>query len=270
MRNYPGKHMVGTVNNPCFLICISESLCYNVDNSFSYRNANKNRWNLNKNQTEKKSYFVMDKTANLALVLQMIEAAEKNIQSAKQLLREGGTLSGSRGPSSAITDRIQGLHVSDGGKVIEGVFDGQNMIGPDSKQYPVPANYASKSKLVEGDVLKLTIAEDGSFIYKQIGPAERRKMIGVLMQDEKGDYKVIAEGQTYKVLLASLTYFKAESGDEVTIVVPEAGDAQWAAVEHVIKQGSGERSSDAGEDISSAEAEMEPSLVGDDSAEEEL
>src|SRR3989344_9662515 len=51
------------------------------------------------------------------------------------------------------------------GKVIEGVFDGQNMIGPDGKTYPVPANYASKSKLVQGDILKLTIADDGTFIY---------------------------------------------------------------------------------------------------------
>jgi hypothetical protein len=50
------------------------------------------------------------------------------------------------------------------GKIIEGVFDGQNMVGSDGKTYPVPANYASKSKLVQGDILKLTIAEDGSFL----------------------------------------------------------------------------------------------------------
>lgn len=181
----------------------------------------------------------MDKTGNLALIIQMIEAAEKNIQSAKQLLREsmGVPLARSQA-AAAFADKAQSLSVSEGGKVIEGVFDGQNMIGPDNKQYPVPANYASKSKLVEGDVLKLTIAEDGSFIYKQIGPIERRKILGVLVVDDKGDYKVIAEGKTYKVLLASLTYFKAEAGDEVTIVVPKDTDAQWAAVEHVIKKGS--------------------------------
>lgn len=176
----------------------------------------------------------MDKSANFALIVQMIEAAEKNIQSAKHLLREmaGGTVSKS---STNFVEKASGLDVSQGGKVIEGVFDGQNMIGPDSKQYPVPANYASKSKLVEGDVLKLTIADDGSFIYKQIGPVERKKIIGILMQDENGDYKVIGDGKTYRVLLASLTYFKAQSGDEVTIVVPSEGDTQWAAVENVIR-----------------------------------
>jgi hypothetical protein len=113
------------------------------------------------------------------------------------------------------------------------------MIGPEGKQYPVPANYASKSKLVVGDVLKLTIAEDGSFIYKQIGPVDRKKILGIVVQDERGDYKVIAEGKTYKVLLASLTYFKAEVGDEITIVVPEGEEVEWAAVEHVIKKAGG-------------------------------
>ena len=122
-------------------------------------------------------------------------------------------------------------------RIIEGVVDGENMIGPDGKQYPVPANYASKSKLVEGDVLKLTIAEDGSFIYKQIGPVERRKILGILTQDEKGEYRVIAEGKPYRVLLASLTYFKAETGDQVTVVLPKDKDGIWAAVENVIKNG---------------------------------
>ncbi len=176
----------------------------------------------------------MDNITNVALVAQMIESAEKNIQSAKQLLRE--MMGGKTDFSQDFMKKAQVLSVSEGGKVIEGVFDGQNMIGPDGKQYPVPANYASKSKLVEGDVLKLTIAEDGSFIYKQIGPIERRKILGILTQDEKGEYRVIAEGKPFKVLLASLTYFKAEPGDQVTIVLPQGKDANWGAVENVIKK----------------------------------
>jgi hypothetical protein len=181
----------------------------------------------------------MDKLSNLALIAQMIEAAEKNIGSAKQLLREmmGGSVM-PKAQSGAITERLQQLMPMEGGKVIQGVFDGQNMIGPDNKQYPVPANYASKSKLVEGDTLKLTIAEDGSFIYKQIDPIERKKILGILTQDERGDYRVVADGQTHRVLLASLTYFKAEPGDEVTIIVPAESESEWAAVENVIKAGS--------------------------------
>jgi len=178
----------------------------------------------------------MDHNSNLALVVQMIESAEKNLSTAKQLLIEmsGGKVDFTQDYSK----KAQTLSVSDGGKVIEGVFDGQNMVGPDGKQYPVPANYASKSKLVEGDVLKLTIADDGSFIYKQIGPVERRKVLGILTSDDKGEYKVVADGRPFRVLLASLTYFKAESGDQVTIVVPKDKDASWGAVENVIKKGS--------------------------------
>ena len=177
-----------------------------------------------------------NKTEKLALIAQMIDSAEKNIQSARQLLKE--LIGAKPAATSELSKKAASLSVSAGGKVIEGVFDGQNMIGPDKKQYPVPANYASKSKLVEGDVLKLTIAEDGSFIYKQIGPVERKKMLGTLTQDENGQYRVVADGKSYKVLLASLTYFKAEVGDDVTIVVPKEGDATWAAVENVIKKGS--------------------------------
>lgn len=165
----------------------------------------------------------------------MLESAEKNIQSAKQLLRE---IMGSRAlvTQNSPAEKAKVLSVSGTGKIIEGVFDGQNMMGPDGKKYPVPANYASKSKLVEGDVLKLTIADDGSFIYKQIGPVERQKRIGILTQTESGEYRIVAEGKTYKVLLASLTYFKAEPGDEVTIVVPKGQDAEWAAVENLIRK----------------------------------
>lgn len=179
----------------------------------------------------------MDKISNLAYIAQMIDSAEKSIQAAKKMLQELMGGAPTKAKLAELAEKAQVLTVSEGGKIIEGVFDGQNMIGPDKKQYPVPANYASKSKLVQGDVLKLTIAEDGSFIYKQIGPVERRKMLGVLVVDDKGDFKVIAEGKTYKVLLASLTYFKAEAGDEVTVVVPEGSDVEWAAVENVIKKG---------------------------------
>jgi len=118
------------------------------------------------------------------------------------------------------------------GKVIEGVFDGQNMVGSDGKTYPVPANYASKSKLVQGDILKLTIADDGAFMYKQIGPIPRRQVVGVLQQKD-GHYFVDVDDKQYRVLLASVTYFKAKPGDQVSINVPEdtSVDAEWAALE---------------------------------------
>lgn len=152
----------------------------------------------------------------------LIQEAETNLAAAKELLISltGGEDDVPRGSSEDVA-----------GKVIEGVFDGQAMIGPDGKTYPVPANYASKSKLIEGDILKLTIADDGGFIYKQIGPVARRQIIGTLIQHD-GAYFVEVSGKEYRILLASVTYFKAKVGDQVSIIIPEDNrDAVWAAVE---------------------------------------
>lgn len=152
----------------------------------------------------------------------LIQEAETNLAAAKELLISltGGEDDIPRGNAEDVA-----------GKVIEGVFDGQAMIGPDGKTYPVPANYASKSKLVEGDILKLTIADDGGFIYKQIGPVARRQIIGQLIQHD-GAYFVEVSGKEYRILLASVTYFKAKVGDQVSIIIPEDNrDAVWAAVE---------------------------------------
>ena len=154
----------------------------------------------------------------------IIQEAETNLAAAKELLI---SIIGDDG--SVLTPRSSQEEVS--GKIVEGVFDGQVMIGPDGKSYPVPANYASKSKLVEGDIMKLTIADDGSFIYKQIGPTERRQIIGTLVQHD-GAYYVEANGREYRILLASVTYFRIKEGDQVTIIVPEDNpEATWAAVE---------------------------------------
>lgn len=151
----------------------------------------------------------------------LLQEAETNLAAARELLY---SITGEEDMPRANPEDISG-------KVIEGVFDGQIMVGPDGKTYPVPANYASKSKLIEGDILKLTIADDGGFIYKQIGPVARRQLIGQLMQHD-GAYYVEVSGQEYRVLLASVTYFRAKVGDQVSIIVPEDNrEAEWAAVE---------------------------------------
>jgi len=125
----------------------------------------------------------------------------------------------------------------EGDRVVEGVFDGMGMVGGDGKGYLVPPNYASKSKLVEGDMLKLTIGARGNFIYKQIGPIERQRIIGTLAYDqETGQYLVVAGGRSWKVLKASITYFKADAGDEAVILAPKNAPSKWAAVENVIKK----------------------------------
>lgn len=153
----------------------------------------------------------------------LIQEAETSLACAKELLV---SLVGEE------PELMQATKEEVAGKVLEGVFDGQNMIGPDGKTYPVPANYASKSKLIQGDILKLTIADDGSFIYKQIGPIPRKQVIGSLVQRE-GHYFVDVEDKSYRVLLASVTYFKAKAGDQISVIVPEDDEVEteWAAIE---------------------------------------
>lgn len=152
----------------------------------------------------------------------LIQEAETNLAAANELLV---SLVGD-------DDRVQAKPSEEiRGKVIEGVFDGQNMVGSDGKMYPVPANYASKSKLVQGDILKLTIADDGAFLYKQIGPIPRKQVVGTLKL-EGGHYYVTVGSKDFRVLLASVTYFKAKPGDQVSVNVPEDDSAaEWAALE---------------------------------------
>lgn len=152
----------------------------------------------------------------------LIVDAETNLAAAKELL---SSLVGDN-PEITAVDREEQL-----GKVLEGVFDGQNMVGSDAKTYPVPANYASKSKLVQGDILKLTIADDGAFLYKQIGPIPRKQVVGTLVQRE-GHYFVDVDDHSYRVLLASVTYFKAKPGDQISVSIPADDDTvEWSAIE---------------------------------------
>lgn len=157
----------------------------------------------------------------------LIQEAETNLSAAKELLIS------LVGEDDSVMRSANDITA---GKVLEGVFDGQTLVGPDGKNYPVPANYASKSKLVQGDILKLTIADDGSFIYKQIGPIPRKQVVGTLIQREGHYYVALPEDVELRVLLASVTYFKAKPGDSVTVIIPEdeIEDLEWAAIEAVI------------------------------------
>ena len=197
------------------------------------------------------------KQNKIVLLRQMVENAERNIVAAKQILSQIDDSSAKKVSSSEAS------------QIVEGTFDGEKMIGLDGKKYPVPVNYASKSKLIEGDLLKLTITEDGRFLYKQISPADRRQIIGTILKDSNDRYYALSEGRKYNVLLASLTYFKAEEGNEVTLVVPKEKISQWAAIEAVmentgdIKEVSDEESSE-NENVEHIESEKQEELIEDE------
>ena len=183
--------------------------------------------------------YIIELITNTGRMRGMSEISEKQIKRLRSLLTEAETnlsaakelLTSMLGDGDIITAPASTITDSPEGKIIEGVFDGQIMIGPDGKNYPVPANYASKSKLVEGDILKLTIGDNGKFLYKQIGPVERKTVIGTLTSHDD-QYFVEINGKEYKILYASVTYFRLKVGDQVTVVIPaDNADATWAAVE---------------------------------------
>ncbi len=171
----------------------------------------------------------------LLAVQELIDSAMSSLKTANSLLRDlTGVADTSRERlTSKASTMGMSAYASTAAKVVEGVFDGQNMVDSLCQTYPIPANYASKSKLVEGDGMKLTITDEGKFIYKQIAPIDRRTVVGVLIQED-GQYKVLAEGKAFRILLASITFYRAEVGDQVTIIVPKSGSATWGAVEAVI------------------------------------
>ncbi|MDP2683797.1 MAG: hypothetical protein Q8P20_01950 [bacterium] len=181
----------------------------------------------------------MSKQNKLTQINKLINSAHVSLENARQLLSTLVDKGAVDATSTAAEDKakeIGSIHVEGNEKIVEGIFDGQNMFGPDGKQYSIPANYASKSKLVCGDTLKLTIMPDGTFLYKQIGPVDRNRLVGVLAKDDTTDeYRVIVGDKIFKVLLASITYFKGEAGDEVVILVPKEKECEWAAVENIIK-----------------------------------
>ena len=205
----------------------------------------------------------------LLQIQELLESAQASLKTATSMLRE---LTGVADPMkerlvSRAVRPSSSLPVS--GKVIEGVFDGQNMVDGSGQSYPVPANYASKSKLVEGDGMKLTITDEGKFIYKQIAPIDRRIAKGVLIQED-GQYKVLAEGKSFRVLLASVTFYRAEVGDQVTVLLPSVGEAKWAAIEAVLPKHLAEaaaRDAISQGALEEEDGELKP-VAGDDEAED--
>lgn len=116
------------------------------------------------------------------------------------------------------------------------LYDGYNFVGQDGRNYSVPLNYASKSKLVPWDILKLMIMEDGELIYKLITPASRKKMRAILSKDTNGRWVANTKDHNIYILnLAAISFFKWRVGDQITITVNPDLDIQFAAVDNIIK-----------------------------------
>jgi len=159
----------------------------------------------------------MSNKKTINAIIDFITTAEKSIKNAKKLLKEVATEEGISLDAPVNSMDTSGLHSYDDGdaKIIEWVFTGDEMLASDGSKYSVPANYASKSKMVQWDKLKLTIAPNGKMLYKQIAPIERATTTGLLTED-------------------SGKHFWANIWDTLTVILPAWKDASFAAIDAVM------------------------------------
>ncbi len=197
----------------------------------------------NKNKTMPKDMFEEQQpqspaTAKMAIARKALQTIHQSLGHVIELLEVEEDHDEAVRELRLITQKLQDLHGSGPGAdyVVEGVFDGEKMIAQDGSVYEVPANYASKSKLLEGDILKLTINKKGDRIFKQIAPAQRTRAVGTLaIDDVSGSYYIMVNERVYRVNPAAVTYYRGEIGDEVVALIAEEGGS-WAAIESIMKR----------------------------------
>jgi hypothetical protein len=178
--------------------------------------------------------------SSISDILHRVDQITQYVQQSSNVLNNAQDMAAPRSVSAEIpTPRMSEPHAEPLSleRIVEGTFDGYSVNGFDGRQYTVPPNYASKSKLVEGDHMKLTISKEGTFMYKQIKAIERKRVLGVLEQEESTrDFYVRSDQSLWRVLTASITYYKGFPGDEVVVLVPRYTESTWAAVENIIKR----------------------------------
>jgi hypothetical protein len=169
-------------------------------------------------------------------VIRLIESIENDLRALRQLV--SGNLAPRVDHALHIASAPVGFMSTGHDAGIDGIFDGERMLDAEGKGYQVPPNYASKSKLVEGDPLKLYITHDGKYVYKQLGPIERRTVPGTLRQE--GSHYVVDtdDGKTYNILTACVTYYMSLYGLEpdgrVMALLPADRETRWTVIDNIL------------------------------------
>jgi hypothetical protein len=101
---------------------------------------------------------------------------------------------------------------------ITGTFDGYYLVTETGEKLEVPANYAAKSRLVFGDILKV-VEEDGKQLFKQITKVPRKKLEAVANKKE-GKWYALAEAGSYKISDIAADFNALQVNDKITILIP--------------------------------------------------
>jgi hypothetical protein len=110
-----------------------------------------------------------------------------------------------------------------------GKFDGRFMVTAAGKKYPVPDNYAAKTKLVYGDKLKMIETREGRR-FKYVGRLPYVEVEATLTQKD-GQFVAVNPEGSYRVLQSAIKYYQGAEGDKVRILLPrDEKHAPFAAV----------------------------------------
>jgi hypothetical protein len=173
----------------------------------------------------------MSQDKELKALRDLIQSAENSIKSAKKIIDT--LVWGGRGGEFDIDVDDLLSYTSGTSKIVEGVFTGDAMLGPDWSVYPVPQNYSSKSLLVQWSRLKATIEEHGWIKYKIIEEIPFETHIGIVTKNGE-KYEITTDAKTYKVLMAAITFHKCSVWDTVSIRTPKWKEATYAVIESII------------------------------------
>ncbi len=162
----------------------------------------------------------------------MEEEAKKQIE---DLVKRIDEIESSLNAAKRILNRLNDDYLKVDYTQIEGIvgkYDGIYMQGEDGKKYDVSQNYAAKSKLVFGDVLKL-IEEDGKKLYKQIERVKRERVEGILTKKE-GEWYILTDRGSYRISDAAAEFQKAEINSQASAFLPADNlNAPFATLDNV-------------------------------------
>lgn len=113
----------------------------------------------------------------------------------------------------------------------DGVFDGMH-VTTKSKKYLVNQNYVSKSRLIDGDILHVFIAQDMQPQFKVKTRVPRRYVITQVVII--GEKFYVSDGKKMLELFdASVHFLELRNGDTVFAFVAENGKSKYAAIDSV-------------------------------------
>jgi hypothetical protein len=160
----------------------------------------------------------------LQLLSQALSAAVSSLNLAKQLINEIENKGSFETPG------------------LVGKYDGMFMVTEAGKKYPVPDNYAAKTKLVYGDKLKMVEGPEGRR-FKYVGRVPFVEVEAKLALKD-GRFVAVAKEGSYKLIQSAVKYHNGEEGNEVVILVPrEEKHAPFAALQRVVGKEPGARPS---------------------------